>query len=765
MAAPVRRACHLLLLLLCCVSLAACVSARRKVDGDIVSSVRFEGRQGGVQGVQIRSVMAQKQSGFGVRAPVLRRLVQPVELDTDLLDDDVARVETWLAHQGWFDARVMGWRIERRREPKLRRDGSLRSAGIVEVVGMLDQGRVSRVRKVEVIWEDDLADRFWRSAQEGTMLREGYVKEGQPFVLSSVDYTKEIFRRNMLNLGYAYARVDAEIEVWPDEHEVDVRFRVQTGPRSTRGEIAIHYDGRVREDDIRAVLDLTQTSNYQIMQINRARDRLIGLGTFSMVRVEPDLSDPERTEVPVDVSLSDGRWGTARGGVGMVYNGVTITPRVSTSLRHANIDGRLARFEGGASLGAGIPLVGTWVSTRMLGGVNAGVIRPRAFHPKLDVNAEASFRRELLAGQLLFARTRFLTGLSWRFNEHVVLNVGPSLEFNRLGAGNPFGGAGSLSDDDKLLAAATFGDSRRNPFLLALAEARLSVDWRKGADGQDASVDPRGGYYYVAGVRQAVPLSGSGPASFRFTDLYGEARLYRSVLSPDRTRVPITFALRMRGKWLPSLAGRDLLSAIPYAERAFLGGSLDMRGFRINQVGAYDTVCLAREEQITRGLIWPFAQQTGVSRLRPNPTYLPRGGRVSGLISGEVRWRTTQSWGLAAFGDVGVLAASIEDLQYFDRMVRWDVGIGYRQSTPVGPVRIDLAFRPSYPEDMGPMRTGGGGGCPREPGYFQGSTFGCEPFSDAQLNRRIPGLGASGRFGGRLPPVILNLSIAIGEAI
>ena len=40
----------------------------------------------------------------------------------------------------------------------------------------------------------------------------------------------------------------------------------------------------------------------------------------------------------------------------------------------------------------------------------------------------------------------------------------------------------------------------------------------------------KGGYYYSVAVRQAVPVSAGGLGDFRFTDLYGEARFYRSPL-------------------------------------------------------------------------------------------------------------------------------------------------------------------------------------------------------------------------------------------
>jgi hypothetical protein len=190
-----------------------------------------------------------------------------------------------------------------------------------------------------------------------------------------------------------------------------------------------------------------------------------------------------------------------------------------------------------------------------------------------------------------------------------------------------------------------------------------------------------------------------------------------------------------------------------------------MRGFRINQVGPYDCVCLARTEEVTTGLIWPFTTRTGVQRLDPNPTYLPRGGRVSALVSGETRIRFNESYGMAVFGDVGLLGASTAAFNQLDKALRWDLGVGYRQQTPVGPIRFDLAFRPAYPEDIGPLRSTNTAISPRDADWYRGTTYGCDAFGDSALTRRVPGLGASSQWDARLPPVIVNIAIAIGEAI
>jgi outer membrane protein assembly factor BamA len=749
-----------------------CVSlrkARKKVDGDLVQSVHFEGAAYGQQEL-LRAQMAQKVSGFGVRLPLLKRLVRPVAYDPALLEEDTYRVETWLAHQGWFDAELTGWRVERRRPQRLRRDGSIRKAGVVTIVGQLDRGPMSVVREFRFDWTDDQSPRATQRNMEGTVLRNGFVVPEQQFSLDLAEYTRAYMLATVRDTGHAYATVGMAIDAYPAQQVVDVILEASSGPVTTVGPIRVYGNEKVRTEDILELLELEEGASTRQRDLAQAQQNLVSTGVFPVARVEPNLSDPTVSAVPIDVSVSEGRFGTFRVGGGVVYDGTSVSPRTRVEVKHLNIDGRLARFEGAADFGAGIPLVGGLSSTKLVGGFELGVTKPRAFGVKnWDTNGQLSFKRDLIASQLLYTRARLLWGVSWRASDDVSISIGPSIEFARLGSGSIFSSSAALTSDDALIAAATFGSTGKNPYLLTLMEARLTADWRDEAvSGQDASLDAKAGYYYNVVVRQAVPLSLGGLGQFEFTDLYGEARTYRSPLGSDGTSAPLTLAARLKVKWLPSLRGADLRQSVPYADRAFLGGTLDMRGFRQRQVGAYDCVCLSREEPIRSGIlpIWPFAQPTGVTRLEPNPTYLPRGGRFSWLVSTEARRRWRSGNTFSAFADAGVLGATLEDLLRLDRTLRWDVGVGYRRATPVGPIRIDLAVRPGFGEDLGPLRDEGtfNSATIDSDDYFRGTTYGCDPFPDARLPRRVPGLFISNQLGRALPPVVFNLSIAIGEA-
>jgi translocation and assembly module TamA len=68
----------------------------------------------------------------------------------------------------------------------------------------------------------------------------------------------------------------------------------------------------------------------------------------------------------------------------------------------------------------------------------------------------------------------------------------------------------------------------------------------------------------------------------------------------------------------------------------------------------------------------------------------PIGGRSLFEVSGEVRFRLTETIGLAAFVDAG--AAFTSSVPDFDEELRIGAGPGLRYFSPIGPLRLDVGF-------------------------------------------------------------------------
>jgi outer membrane translocation and assembly module TamA len=125
----------------------------------------------------------------------------------------------------------------------------------------------------------------------------------------------------------------------------------------------------------------------------------------------------------------------------------------------------------------------------------------------------------------------------------------------------------------------------------------------------------------------------------------------------------------------------DVLDAVPFPERFFSGGGESQRGFPENQAGPRDF-------------------KTG----------FPVGGTALLFNSTELRFPLLGSnIGGVLFHDAGNVYSSLSkvsfrvkqhDLQDFDYMVH-AVGFGIRYRTPIGPVRVDLAYSINPPGYFG----------------------------------------------------------------
>lgn len=70
--------------------------------------------------------------------------------------------------------------------------------------------------------------------------------------------------------------------------------------------------------------------------------------------------------------------------------------------------------------------------------------------------------------------------------------------------------------------------------------------------------------------------------------------------------------------------------------------------------------------------------------------YKPTGGRSMMIYSIEYRWRMSKDFGWVLFYDFGNVYAS--RTPRFDKKILQSTGVGLRYFTPVGPIRLDLAF-------------------------------------------------------------------------
>jgi outer membrane protein assembly complex protein YaeT len=186
-------------------------------------------------------------------------------------------------------------------------------------------------------------------------------------------------------------------------------------------------------------------------------------------------------------------------------------------------------------------------------------------------------------------------------------------------------------------------------------------------DRRDSPIDSRRGFYNTFDF---------GFASKAFASQTDYARILARNSSYHRVVRDVVFARSIAVGWLHAL-DEGGAAAIPLPERFFAGGASSHRGFPENQAGPRDL-------------------RTG----------FPLGG--SGLLTNNLELRfplVGDTLGGVFFHDAGNIYSTLgnvslhfrqRDPASFDYMVH-AVGFGFRYRTPVGPVRIDLAYSANSP--------------------------------------------------------------------
>ncbi len=638
--------------------LAGCTPARRWEPGrDVVRHIRFEGNTGPIGGdtdYALRNALEQEGTPFGLTVWPLSTLVRPHPLELPAAERDAERVLTWYRHHGWFDARFEGW--DRRQV----RRATARKAGVVDVVGRVVPGPQCEVRSLVV---EGLPIEL--QAIGGAVIRGGPVAEGDAFSMELAELARAELEGRLDDAGRAFASVELQVDAWPEDGAVDLILRVEPGPSARVGPVEVLGAERVPEAAIRGALGMEEGDRWRGSEVEEARGRMLGMGTFSIAEVVEDRGQPESAVVPVTVNVTEGRFKRLRLGVGGEFDGVQVTPRLSAGFRHNNVGRQVVAFEVDTSVG----LAAAFSEDGVQGlaptySVEGRVGYDRLFHRDLRLELVGGVTQDVATGLFAYRQPAVDLRAAYQAHKRVQLRLGPHYEQYRYLVDTP---------EQRSAARRSFGRDFQNPYQLFALDQGL--DW----DRRDHPIHPTRGTLFTLDLREALPLAPVDPA---FVGVRVEGRGF--VPLRGRRTFPFVLALGGTAHVIEAFGERG----VPWPEQVFLGGATSIRGFRGDQVGPYDLLCAED----------PFALP-GESGIQ---TYaLPHGGTFGVEATAEFRATFWEGFRGAIFTDAGLLAPRWQGVQA--DLFRASAGVGLRYDTLVGPVRFDVSGRPLYPEDFGPV--------------------------------------------------------------
>lgn len=642
-----------------------------------VRGISFRGNGDGHEGS--RWTLLRSASDFSLRAamdqeqnPPLVNFIKPrsrrVFLDRQTLELDAWRIETWYAHHGYFDARVLGWDVRRVR--KERHLLGFHRPESVRIVGQIKQGEPSLVDRIT--WEgfDALG-----GPMVALLRQNASVSEGQRFEIDGLRETEALALQRLQEQGYAYASLQTDVVVDAESHTVSVRLIADPGPICTFGDVEVSGQLPVLRRYVDDEIQIDAGDRYRLSELGRTQRRLFGLGVFSVVNVRPDLSDPSRTEVPLRVELAPSKARQLRVGGGAAIEPGKQDLHVTTDFRHANLWRRLVRLEVGTSLGyttvsqvtevleeevTFTDVVSTGAPTLR---VTAGLTVPRVPTRGWEVYQDLSYEQGIEPGYR-FRTPTLSPGIRGRLTQRLTIELAYHFRyFDYLDL--------SLSGSD-LRRTPLFLDFS-DPYTLSFLRQQVTLDRR------DDPLFPRKGTLSTLGLREAGALLGG---QYTYLRVETDQRLYVPIRRIGRWRPRGTVAMRLGGGFIQPYGADEDEAQVPFAERLFLGGSNSVRGWPRRQLGPYLYPCGEDGQDYC---------QSRSGLVQPEGEVVPIGGLLALYSSIETRTFFYDDLGMALFVDAGMTWNDLEDIE--DSPPQPTAGAGLRYRTPIGPLRFDVGYR------------------------------------------------------------------------
>lgn len=584
----------------------------------LVGDIIFEGNEN-FSDRELRSIMATKEAWF------LSWLFGSGTLNREDLKTDMERITAFYFDHGYVNVNV--------EKPEVTREGDE-----LIITTKITEGEpydFGEIRFAGDYQEDVLTVENLESAieaQSGEVFRSSLLR-------TDVEKLTDVYG----DLGYAFANVEPETLIRPEEKKVDVTFRVSKGAPVDIGKIEITGNTKTRDKVIRREMKINEQERFSATNLRRSRDALQRLGFFSEVNVTTRKAD-EPDQINVLVDLKEGSTGSFSAGAGFSSaDSFLFNVRVSEN-----------NF-----LGRGL---------RVVANADVGSIRRNIFLSATDpyfLDTNLLLTGTLFSAQLQFPDfTREANGISIR-------------------ALYPF----EALDIDRVKLA---------PFLppISLQDTRFGLEYRLErakifdiAPDAPPSIFASEGSTFISSVAPGIlrntlnhafdPTDGSfQDISFEIAGLGGETKFLK-FSARGRWFVPVyripgigplVFSTGGRLNWglgEEGISGKEL----PLIDRYFPGGINTVRGYEIRSLGPRESTFNPQGQEINNQ---------------------PIGGTNQLVLQTEFIFPLFQEVGLrgVAFFDLGNAWLQEDGIDLGN--LRYSTGLGIRWLSPFGPLRIEF---------------------------------------------------------------------------
>lgn len=475
---------------------------------------------------------------------------------------------------------------------------------------------------------------------------------GQPFSVVNVANDRDSVLNWYFNNGYPEATLDAVMTPVEGAERVELRYAVNEGRRLFVRDVLVNGLATTKPDLVGNRITVAPDEPLSQGGIVETQRRLYDLGIFAKVDVAVQnpqgrernkyvlmqVEEARRYSLNLGLGAEFGRLGGGGANFDSPAGAAGFSPRVQVSLGRSNF------------LGQGHTASGT---------VRVSRFQRRAllnyFAPQFRGNEDVNLTFSNLIDRSQDIRTFTSTRLESAVQIGQRLSRANTLQYRVI--------VRNVSLDEQSL--------KIDPNLIPIFSQPVSVTVFSSSFIQDRRDDPLDS---TRGVYNTVDF---GYAPGILARQAGYTRLSARNSTYHRIRRNVVVARTATIGWLYNLEDRP----VPLAERFFAGGANSHRGFPENQAGQRDPV-----------------------------TGFPVGGNAFIFFGTELRFPLLgDNLSAVLFHDMGNVYSSLSNVSFryrqrdradFDYTVQAG-GFGIRLKTPVGPVRVDLAYAPNSPRFVG----------------------------------------------------------------
>lgn len=461
--------------------------------------------------------------------------------------------------------------------------------------------------------------------------------------------------------GYANVEVTPDVQPRPNAQTVDLTFRIHRGMLTTIHRINIRGNSKTADRVIRRELAIVEGERYNETRYQESRRRVMALGYFERVDVSTETVEGHPDQVIVNLEVTEKPTGTFQVGAGVSSVETFI---LTAQIQQQNLFGR----------GQGFTLQAQLSPLRQI--FSFRFVEPYLFDSNwtgaVDVyntlRAFANFSRTATGGALT-------TGYPLLGTNDIRLSASYTAEY----VGVNRGGATTLLNGQAVPNGFTnnppLNNIFRNGFTSSLG---LSIT----ADTRDNRIQATSGIYARVGLEVADRYTGS---QFEYMRASGTFQFY----------LPLFWGIILKGRMNAGAVWSRSQDGVPLSERYFLGGILDVRGYRLRTLGPIVQVpsTVDPASSLLNFNLGGNAQFYYNTELEFPVPFIERVG-LRGVIFHDAgnTWNLESRYcegGRTAMGDPSPVTSPCG---FNPLLLRSSIGVGFRWFSPLGLLRFEWGF-------------------------------------------------------------------------